>query len=58
MTEQEWKRTVIKSVRLNPKELNLIGAECRTSNVGFSEFVRAAVMAAASKSTAARPYDD
>jgi hypothetical protein len=58
MTDRETKKTIIKSVRMSAKELDLIGAECETSNVGFSEFVRDAAMAAVSKSTAAQPYDN
>jgi hypothetical protein len=49
MTDHETKRTIIKSVRMSPRELDLIGAECRTGNIGFSEFVLAAVMAAATQ---------
>jgi hypothetical protein len=45
MTDQETIRTIVKSVRLSPSELNLIKTACRTRNLGFSEFIRAATLA-------------
>jgi hypothetical protein len=43
-TEQQTVRTIIKSVRLNPEELQLIGSECQARKIGFSKFVREAAM--------------
>jgi hypothetical protein len=45
MTDQQMVRTIVKSVRLSPFELNLIETECQTRNLGFSEFIRTATLA-------------
>ena len=45
MTDQQTVRTIVKSVRLSPLELNLINAECQTRNIAFSEFIRATTLA-------------
>jgi len=47
MADQQDKKTIIKSVRLSPRDFDLIRMECRTEDVSFSEFLRVAAISAA-----------
>jgi hypothetical protein len=45
------KRTIVKSIRISPKELDLIQSKCRDGRLGFSGFARAAMIAKANEQT-------
>jgi hypothetical protein len=52
------KRTIVKSIRISPKELDLIQSQCRNGTLGFSGFARAAIIAKVNeqdRSGASRP---
>ena len=52
------KRTIVKSIRISPKELELIESICRNGKIGFSGYARAAIIAKVSeqdRSGASRP---
>jgi hypothetical protein len=48
-TDDTDKKTILKSIRISPKELDLIQSKCRDGRLGFSGFARAAMIAKANE---------
>jgi hypothetical protein len=51
ITTHTDKRTIVKSIRISPRELELIQSKCRNGKLGFSGFARAAMIAKANEQT-------